>query len=174
MVVPAIFLKSRFFLKSGFLKSRFNSTQFLLTWDLLADKYLHLHLNKYQLNILKLKFKVWYLLLHRSIFFYNLAYTAGWNVWGDWVLVLNHHNHKIWVPSILTHNLWLIFTRMKQKNSKWPTQKKVIFQNRQFSIFFCENLLDWSSFRLFLSLCRTTSLPYRLSYINALRINQFY
>ena len=26
----------------------------------------------------------------------------------------------------------------------------------------------------FLSLCRTTSLPYRLSYINALRINQFY
>ena len=32
----------------------------------------------------------------------------------------------------------------EKKKSKRPTQKKVIFQNRQFSIFFCENLLDWS------------------------------
>ena len=32
----------------------------------------------------------------------------------------------------------------KKKNPKWPTQKKVIFQNRQFSIFFCENFMDWS------------------------------
>ena len=29
-------------------------------------------------------------------------------------------------------------------------------------------------FRLFLSLCRTASQPYRLSHTNALRINQFY
>ena len=42
-------------------------------------------------------------------------YTAGWNVWGDWFLAVYHHNHKNWVPSILTHNLWLIFIRMKQK-----------------------------------------------------------
>ena len=42
-------------------------------------------------------------------------YTAGWNVWGDWVLAVYHHNHQNWVPSILTHNLWLIFIRMKQK-----------------------------------------------------------
>ena len=42
-------------------------------------------------------------------------YTAGWNVWGDWVLAVYHHNHKNWVPSILIHNLWLIFIRMKQK-----------------------------------------------------------
>ena len=48
------------------------------------------------------------------------TYTAGWNVWGDWVLAVNHHNHKIWVPFILTHNLWLK-QGMKQKN--WPTQK---------------------------------------------------
>ena len=29
---------------------------------------------------------------------------------------LYHHNHKNWVPSILTHNLWLTFMGMKQKN----------------------------------------------------------
>ena len=44
-----------------------------------------------------------------------LWYTAGWNVCGDWFSALNHHNHKIWIPFILTHNLWLIFTGMKQK-----------------------------------------------------------
>ena len=32
----------------------------------------------------------------------------------------------------------------EKKNPKWPTQKKVIFQNRQFSIFFSENFMDWS------------------------------
>ena len=31
-----------------------------------------------------------------------------------------------------------------KKNSKWLTQKNVIFQNRQFSIFFCENFMDQS------------------------------
>jgi hypothetical protein len=31
---------------------------------------------------------------------------------------------------------------LKKKNSKWPPKKKVIFQLRQFSIFFCENLMD--------------------------------
>ena len=31
------------------------------------------------------------------------------------------------------------FLFLEKKNSKWLTQKKVIFQNRQFSIFFCEN-----------------------------------
>ena len=46
---------------------------------------------------------------------YANRYTAGWNVWGDWVLAVYHHNHKNWVPSILIHNLWLIFIWMKQK-----------------------------------------------------------
>ena len=32
----------------------------------------------------------------------------------------------------------------RKKNSKWPTQKKLIFQNRQFSKFFRENLWDRS------------------------------
>ena len=30
-------------------------------------------------------------------------------------LAVNHHNIENWVPSILTHNLWLIFMGMKQK-----------------------------------------------------------
>ena len=29
-----------------------------------------------------------------------------------------------------------------KKNSKWPTQKNDVFQNRQFSIFFFENFMD--------------------------------
>ena len=74
----------------------------------------------------------------------EIIYTAGWNVWGEWFLAVNHHNHKNWLPSILIHNLWLIFMGMKQEKKiiekKWPTQKKVIFQNRQFSIFFVKIL----------------------------------
>ena len=33
---------------------------------------------------------------------------------------------------------------LKKKNSKWPTKKKLIFQLRQFSIFFVDNFMDWS------------------------------
>ena len=35
----------------------------------------------------------------------------------------------------------LVFIEMMQY-SKWPPKKKVIFQLRQFSIFFCENFMD--------------------------------
>ena len=64
-------------------------------------------------------------------------------------LAVDHHNIENWVPSILTHNLWLIFMGMRQKkifflqkkNSKWPTHKKVIFQLCQFSIFFVK--ISW-------------------------------
>ena len=64
-----------------------------------------------------------------------------WDVWLD----------QNFGPSLLTNKLWLIFMGKKQKkfffwkkNSKWPTQKKCIFQNRQFSKFFCENFTDGS------------------------------
>ena len=70
--------------------------------------------------------------------FVKIWYTASWYVWGEWFLAVNHHNHKNLDQSILIHNLWL------KKNSKWPTQKKVIFQNCQFSIFFCENFMERS------------------------------
>ena len=36
------------------------------------------------------------------------------------------------------------FSFFRKKNSKWPTQKKLIFQNRQFSKFFRENFSDSS------------------------------
>ena len=64
---------------------------------------------------------------------------------GEWFLAGNQKNHQNFDPSLLTNKLWLVFMGMKQKkNSKWPTQKKVIFQNRQFSIFFCENFMERS------------------------------
>ena len=55
-------------------------------------------------------------------------------------------------PSLLIKKLWPFYMRMKQKNfffskkkiSKWPTEKKLIFQNRQFSKIFRENFMDWS------------------------------
>ena len=48
------------------------------------------------------------------------------------------HNRKNWVPSILTHNVWLIFMGMKQKKIKMADSKNWVFQNRQFSKNFCE------------------------------------
>ena len=91
---------------------------------------------------------------HETGFWWIGTYTAGWYVWGEWVLAVNHHNHKNWDPSTLTHNLWLIFIGIKhfffffeKQNSKWLTQKKCFFQNCQFSIFFL-----WKFHELFLGL----------------------
>ena len=39
--------------------------------------------------------------------------------------------------------VFLIGEKTKEK-SKWPTKKGLIFQPRQFSIFFHENFMDWS------------------------------
>ena len=65
--------------------------------------------------------------------------TGSWNVWGGWFLAENQGNHQNFVPSLISKNLWLIFMGMKhfflKKKFKWPTQKNVIFQNRQFSKF---------------------------------------
>ena len=84
--------------------------------------------------------------IHIIYIYIEANYTNGWNVWRERFLAVNHHNHKNLVPSILTHNLWLIFMGMKQngffvekQNLKWPTQKNWVFQNSQFSIFFSKN-----------------------------------
>ena len=55
----------------------------------------------------------------------------------------NQSNHQNFDPSLLSYKCWLIFIGMKQKNSKWPTQKNLIFQLRQFSIFFMK--ISWIS-----------------------------
>jgi hypothetical protein len=34
--------------------------------------------------------------------------------------------------------------KFEKKNSKWPTKKKLVFQLRQFSIFFYKKFMDWS------------------------------
>ena len=82
------------------------------------------------------------------------CFTKNSRIWGclAWVKKCCH----IWLdqnfePSLLTNKLWLIFMGKKQKknfyekkNSKWPTQEKYIFQNRQFSKNFCENFMDRS------------------------------
>ena len=67
---------------------------------------------------------------------------------GEWFLAVNHHNHKNWDPSILTHNLWQISMWMKQKffffwktKFKMADSKKCVFQNHQFSIFFVK--ISW-------------------------------
>ena len=53
------------------------------------------------------------------------CYTDGINVWGGQFLAVNHHIHKNWVPSILPHNLWLVFMGIKQK--KTGLQLKIAF-----------------------------------------------
>ena len=58
----------------------------------------------------------WQVYVKNHVTHFVTDYTAGWYVWGEWFLAVNHHNHKNWVPSILIHNLWLIFIGMKQKN----------------------------------------------------------
>ena len=65
----------------------------------------------------------------------------------------NQGNHQNFDPSLLTNKLWLVFMGMKKKKSKskWPTQKNNVFQNRQFSIFFCENF-DFFFFKFQLSI----------------------
>ena len=54
---------------------------------------------------------------------------------------------------MIPHIKWLDFSQRWSKkkfkmadleNSKWPPQKNLVFQLRQFSIFFNENFMDWS------------------------------
>ena len=71
-----------------------------------------------------------------------VLYTAGWYVWGEWFLAVNHHNHKNWIPSILIHNLWLIFMGMKQKkNQNGRLKKRSIFKIANSKYFFVK--ISW-------------------------------
>jgi hypothetical protein len=84
-----------------------------------------------------------------STYLLSYCYTQAILWFPPSFLAVNHHNIENWVPSILTHNLWLIFMGMEQKklfflkkkNSKWPTKKNWVFQLRQFSIFFVK--ISW-------------------------------
>ena len=80
-------------------------------------------------------------------------YTGDRNVWDGRFFAGNQSNHQNLENSLLTNKLWCVFLRIKQKKrfifflkkiSKWPAQKKCIFQNHQSSKKFCENFWDWS------------------------------
>ena len=92
------------------------------------------------------------------LFFQN-SFVISWGTYSGvqirWQRVFwaeNQGNHQNFDTSLLTYKSWLIFMAMKKKqkfffekkNSKWPTQKKVIFHLRQFSIFFFEIFMDGS------------------------------
>ena len=92
--------------------------------------------------------------LHKNggkIFFYYHVHSQIWpNSWiCSWV------SRNSWCEGHWCGSTYMVM-RLSDISSK--TGKKCIF----------------CVFRLFLSLCRTASWPYRLSHTNALRINQFY
>ena len=70
------------------------------------------------------------------------------NIWCGSFLVVNHHNLRNWVPSILTHILRQIFMGMRQKNL---TQKRSISSSANSQYFFPKiswigpwvNRIDW-------------------------------
>ena len=37
-----------------------------------------------------------------------------------------------------------LFNKMKHEKSKWPAKKRSFSSSAIFSIFFCENVMDWS------------------------------
>ena len=73
--------------------------------------------------------------------------TWWWKVWWYDCVIVVHSPSKclVWVkkcchlcldqnfdPSLLTSKLWLVFMGMKQKKSKWPTQKNKIANSQYF------------------------------------------
>ena len=44
-------------------------------------------------------------------------YTAGWYVWGHWVLAVHYHNHQNLKKSLLSYKFGLIFVGMKEKKN---------------------------------------------------------
>ena len=50
-----------------------------------------------------------------------------------------------------------------KKNPKWPIFKMGVFQNRKFSIFFCENFMDWCERHW----CGSTYMVERLSNVSS-------
>ena len=53
---------------------------------------------------------------------FSFKYTVGINVWGGSFLAVNHHNHKNWVPSVLTHKLWVSLNMTIVWTPNIPTQ----------------------------------------------------
>ena len=71
-----------------------------------------------------------------EIFSITVHCTAGWYVWGEWFLAVNHHYHKNWVPSILIQNLRLIFMGIEQKIQNGRLKKRSFFKIANSQYFF--------------------------------------
>ena len=104
--------------------------------------------------------------------FWLINYSGVQISWQRVFWAENQGNHQNFDTSLLTYKCWLIFMAMKQKkNSKWPTQKRVIFHLRQFSIFFFKkswigpwvSRIDWCERHW----CGSTCMAMRLSDISS-------
>ena len=56
-------------------------------------------------------------------------------------LAVNHQYHKNWIPSMITHNLWLIFMGMKQKIQNGWLKKTEFFNSANPQYFFVK--ISW-------------------------------
>ena len=135
------------------IKSKMNQICKMPTY---VHKYIHIHIHCYCIILLaKLQ---WFHAQNKS---HTYLHTITFILYTYTVLHIfrqvlsgagNQGNHQNFEKSLLTNKLWHVLMGMKQKKifffeiffSKWPTKKKLIFQFRQFSIFFCENFIDWS------------------------------
>ena len=76
-----------------------------------------------------------------SLFFMKYFMPPSYTVLHIFVQVLfwaeNQNNHQNFGPSLLPKKIWLIFMGMKQKKSKWWTQKTWFF-NFTISLFFAK------------------------------------
>ena len=74
-------------------------------------------------------------------------YSPGHKCWPKTSWAGIQGNHQNFDPSLLPKKHWLLFKEwsknifLKKKNPKWPTQKKLILPNGQFSTFFCQ--IEW-------------------------------
>ena len=109
--------------------------------------------------------------------FKNLSkYTVWCYITHSKEFARNQGKRQNFDPFILPYKFGLIFMRMKQKNfflKKKIKMAKMVVRLSDIRAKTGKKCIFWV-FRLFLPICQTASRLYRLSYINALRINQSY
>ena len=76
---------------------------------------------------------------------WTTPYTAGWYVWGHWVLAVDHLNHQNFKKSLLSYECGLVFIGMKQKKKFFWKKiqngqlKKLRLSKQPILIIFCNN-----------------------------------
>ena len=90
---------------------------------------------------------------------------------GEWFLAGNQGNHQNFNASLIPKKLWPIFMGIDSCKGQWWSSTYIFMRLSDIN---SKTTDKKRIFCLFLSLHRTVSQPYRLSHINALRINQSY